>query len=190
MHFTCTGLNMWAPNTVSIHVISGNYHHIAFAFSVNKIYNLLVFSQHLIYVSQYFSSNYISIITKGLCQKKKIETGGGGWGWGHTFLKNAPIILDLSGRPYKFWRKQAFIPGNSAKLFDTPWKFQHQKPTPMEIPHIFFNTLGISTYFLIDPWNFHMLFLQYPWKFHVLNPIWIFSRTVQLLAIIEQRNLQ
>ena len=31
----------------------------------------------------------------------------------------------------------------------------------MEIPHEFFlNTSGNSTTFLIDPWNFHMHFLQ------------------------------
>ena len=34
-------------------------------------------------------------------------------------------------------------PGNSAKLFDTTWKLQGQKPRPMEIPHdkfpFFFN---------------------------------------------------
>ena len=41
----------------------------------------------------------------------------------------------------------------------------------MEIPHDFFLiTLGNSTSFLIDPWNFYMFFPQYPWKFHVLNP--------------------
>ena len=50
----------------------------------------------------------------------------------------------------------------------------------MEIPYEFFlNTHGNSTSFLIEHWNFHMLFLQYPWKFHVLTPlpplIWIFS---------------
>ena len=46
---------------------------------------------------------------------------------------------------------------------DTPWKFQGQKPRPMEIPHDFFlNTTGNSSSFFIDPWNFHMLFLQYP----------------------------
>ena len=38
---------------------------------------------------------------------------------------------------------QAFTPGNSAKLCDTLWKFQFQKPRPMEIPHDFFlNTPG------------------------------------------------
>ena len=55
-------------------------------------------------------------------------------------------------------------------MCDTPWKFQDQKPRPMEILHNFFlNTPGNSTSFLIDPLNFHMLFLQYPQIFHVLN---------------------
>ena len=45
-----------------------------------------------------------------------------------------------------------------------------QKPRPMEIPHDFFLDIPEnSTSFLIDPWNFHMLFLQYLWKIHVLN---------------------
>ena len=26
-----------------------------------------------------------------------------------------------------------------------------------------------TSFFLIDPWNSHMLFLQFPWKFHALN---------------------
>ena len=30
-------------------------------------------------------------------------------------------------------------------------------------------TPGNSTSPLIEPWNFHMLFLQYPWQFHSLN---------------------
>ena len=54
-----------------------------------------------------------------------------------------------------------------------PWKFQE----------LFLNTLGISTSFLIDPWNFHMLFLPYSWKLHLLkpspHPIWIFSGIAQ-----------
>ena len=44
-------------------------------------------------------------------------------------------------------------------MCDTPWKSQGQKPRPMEI-----------LLFLIDPWKFHMVFLQYCWKFHLLNP--------------------
>ena len=88
------------------------------------------------------------------------------------FLKPLLELLDLSFYPQKFRRKQAFTPGNSAKLCDNPRKFQDQKSRPIEIPHYFFlNTPGNSTSFLIDPWNFHVLFLKYPWKFHVLNPL-------------------
>ena len=42
----------------------------------------------------------------------------------------------------------------------------------MEIPRFFLIAPRNSTSFLIDPWNFHMLFLpylEYPWKFHVLS---------------------
>ena len=70
------------------------------------------------------------------------------------FWKASLEILDLSLYPKKFQRKKAFTPWNSAKLCDTPWKFQSQKPRPTEIPH----SPGISTsfHFLIDPWNFHV----------------------------------
>ena len=34
--------------------------------------------------------------------------------------------------------QQAFTPENSAKLHETPCKFQGKKPRPMEIPHEFF----------------------------------------------------
>ena len=39
-------------------------------------------------------------------------------------------FLDLPLYPKKFRRKQVFTLGNSAKLCDTPWKFQSQKPRP------------------------------------------------------------
>ena len=59
-------------------------------------------------------------------------------------------------------RKQAgnfhFTPaGNFPKLFDTPWKFQGQKPRDPwnEIPHRFFlNTLAFTDV----PWKFHFFF--------------------------------
>ena len=64
-------------------------------------------------------------------------------------------------------------PWNSAKLCDTPWKFQSQKPRPMEIPHEFFlDTPGNSTSLLIEPWNFHVLKPPPP-------PIQIFSGIAQ-----------
>ena len=75
-------------------------------------------------------------------------------------FQNLSGILDLSLYRWKFQRKQACTTGNSAKLCDTPLKFQGQKLRPMEIPHDFFlNYPGNSTSFLIDPWNFHMFFL-------------------------------
>ena len=43
----------------------------------------------------------------------------------------------------------------------------------MEIPStwmFFLSPPQNSTSFLIDPSNFHMLFLQYPWTFHFLHP--------------------
>ena len=87
------------------------------------------------------------------------------------FLTKNPRIFNLSLYFQKFHRKQAFTPENSTKLYNTSQKFQGQKMRPMEILHEFFsNTPGNSTSFLIDPWHFHMVFLQYPWKFHVLNP--------------------
>ena len=53
-----------------------------------------------------------------------------------------------------------FTIGYSTKLCGTPRKFQEKKPRLMEIPYDFFlMTDGNSTYFLIDPWNFNMLFL-------------------------------
>ena len=48
------------------------------------------------------------------------------------FRKPALKLLDLSLYPKKSQRKQAFTPGNSAKLCDTPRKFQVQKPRPLE----------------------------------------------------------
>ena len=72
-------------------------------------------------------------------------------------------FLGLSLCHYKFQGEQTFTPGNSAKLCDKNqdgWKFHE----------FFLNTPGNSTSFLLDPWNFLMLFLQYPWKFRVFNP--------------------
>ena len=89
-------------------------------------------------------------------------------------------ILDLSLYPKKFWRKKAYTPGNSANLFDTPWKFLSQKPRPIEIPHQFFlNTPGISTSFLIDPWNFHVFSSRPPEIPCSYPPVWIFSGIAQ-----------
>ena len=87
---------------------------------------------------------------------------------GHTFSKKTLKFLGLSFYPCKFQTKKSFILGSSAKWCYSLWKFQDQKPRPMEIPHVFLITPGNSN-FLINTWNFHMPFLLYLWKFHVLN---------------------
>ena len=110
----------------------------------------------------------------GLFQEKSEQRGGGV----RVYFSEPPPpppptpmeFLDLSLCPRKFQRKQAF----------TPWKFCRVVWHPLEISGSktkshgkytsFLYTPGNSTSFLIDPWNFHMLFLQYPWKFHVFNP--------------------
>ena len=45
-------------------------------------------------------------------------------------------------------KKQAFTPGNFAKLCYTPWKFQGQNQRSMEI----------ARFFLVHPWKFHFFF--------------------------------
>ena len=86
-------------------------------------------------------------------KKNKKKTGG----IKDILFFKSPLELLILLYPYKLRRKQAFIPGNSVKLFDTPWKFQGQKPRLM----IFSQTPpGNSTCFLIDHWNLDMLFLH------------------------------
>ena len=89
---------------------------------------------------------------------------------GHAFLKKKLEILGLSLYSWKFWRKKTSSPEILQNCYKLS-KFQaKQKPRPLEISHDFFLiTPENSTSFLIEPWNFYMLFLQYPWKFHVLN---------------------
>ena len=51
------------------------------------------------------------------------------------------------------------------KLCYTPWNIQGQKPRLSWLP------LEMPILFLIDLWNFHIIFFQYtPKKFQVLNP--------------------
>ena len=78
-----------------------------------------------------------------------------------------------------------FTPGNSRQIKAPPleiaqncvtsWKFQDQKPRPLEVPHNFF---------LVTPWKFLMLFLWCPNKFHILNPVLIFSGIAQCFHLI------
>ena len=103
-------------------------------------------------------------------KKKKKKTG-----WRVLriyFSENPPGIFRFVTT--KFWRKFSPLAGNSAKLCDTPWIFQHQKPRPIKIPHdLFLNTPGNSISLLIGAWgNLHiMLFIQYPWKFMPSTPL-------------------
>ena len=90
------------------------------------------------------------------------------------FWKKPLEFLDLLLYPKKFWRKQAFTPGNYAKVCDTPWKFRtYGNSTWVFLEH----PREFHLFFLIEPWNFlmllHMFFLQYPWKLHVLNHPWL-----------------
>ena len=85
------------------------------------------------------------------------------------FFENSPEIFRCHFITGGFKQKKSFILGSSAKWCYNFWKFLDQKPRSMEIPHnLFLITPGNST-FLINTWNFHILFLQYRWKFHVLN---------------------
>ena len=80
-----------------------------------------------------------------------------------TFWKPPVEFFDLSLYSKKVQRKQAFTPGNSAKLCDTPWKFQGPKPGPGHGNHTIFSCTPLEILlFLTDPWNFQMFFLQYP----------------------------
>ena len=76
----------------------------------------------------------------------------------YTFPKSPPVIFRFVTLPQKLQRKQAFILRNSAKLCDTTWKFQVQKPSPMEIPPCFIKY----------PWKFYFFFnwpLEFPYAF-------------------------
>ena len=80
-----------------------------------------------------------------------------------TFWKPPVEFFDLSLYSKKVQRKQTFTPGNSAKLCDTPWKFQGPKPGPGHGNHTIFSCTPLEILlFLTDPWNFQMFFLQYP----------------------------
>ena len=74
------------------------------------------------------------------------------------------LACHLSLYPKKFQRKQAFNLGNSST-----------KTSPWKLHNLLLYTPRNSTSFLIDPWNFHMFFLQYPSMSATPTPVWIFS---------------
>ena len=81
----------------------------------------------------------------GLFQKKNKQKGLRTY-----FFETLPGIVYLVYR-WKFRTNQSHTPGNCAKLHYIPWKFQDQKPRPLEIPHNFFLvTLGNSICYFFD----------------------------------------
>ena len=95
------------------------------------------------------------MISMGYFRKKYNQSGwwwqrwgGGGVGrsWDILFWKKQLESLDFS------LLKKAFAPGNSAKLCDTPWKFQVRNQNWWKF---YMNNPGNSSSFLIKPWNFH-----------------------------------
>ena len=92
-----------------------------------------------------------------------------------TFWKPPVEFFDLSLYSKKVQRKQAFTPGNSAKLCDTPWKFQGPKPGPGHGNHTIFSCTPLEI----------LLFFNWPLEFpNVLSsipmsstpvPVWIFG---------------
>ena len=88
------------------------------------------------------------------CSRKKNNRRGEGL--------TPPVIFHFFTLSLKFQTKQSSSPGNSTKLCQISWKFQGQKPRPLEIPHYFFLvTFANSTSFLINPWrNFTCYFFD------------------------------
>ena len=100
--------------------------------------------------------------------RKKMGEGG----TEEFFILTIPL-LEIPDKtklqPWKFQKNCGIA--RLCLTWQIPWKFQAQKPRPLEILHYFFLvTLGNSSLFLTNPWKFDMLFLWYPWKFHILPP--------------------
>ena len=127
-------------------------------------------------------TNSSQLFWNGLFQKKEPNREGGWW---HTFLKKPlelfwlfSVPLEISGKtklhPWKFSQKETLkssTPENLVKyVCYTPWKFQGQKPRPLEISHkSFLISLWYSTFFSIHSWKFCMLFIEYSRKFYHLH---------------------
>ena len=89
-----------------------------------------------------------------LAVPEKIQIGVGG-GLRMYFSENPHGILDLSLCAIP--EKTSFHPGDSG--VDTPWKFQGQKPKPMEIPYEF-SVKSPGNSILTDPWKFKQDLLE------------------------------
>ena len=96
--------------------------------------------------------------------------------WGYAFLIKPLEFLCLSLYPLKFQRKWSFTPQNSAELCYTSWKFQGQRPRPMEMPHnVFFITLRNCACFSLTPGISTCSFFSNPVNSTSSTPpVWIF----------------
>ena len=110
--------------------------------------------------------------------RKKTKQGGG---WGHTLLKNTPVIFCVFTLLLK-------IP-DKTKLH--PWKFHKIVLHPLAIPHDFFLvTPGNSTLFLINPQKFHMLFLDTLGNyFFNPQPLFFFSGIAQCSSSVNNTEI-
>ena len=109
-----------------------------------------------------FTEGYLvdSVIPEKKSKHGKLSRTGGHFWKNHGLCRLVTIPLKIVNS-----REKGFISKNSAKLSYTlslAWKFQQdQKQRPMEITRFFPDQLITpkkSTSFLIDPWNFLMLF--------------------------------
>ena len=117
----------------------------------------------------------------------------------HFITQRPPSVVAVSywafqsrgpGRPIEIWHYCIFAPPlpppycywwlimkkRGRKLYLSPNRNppgvgggEYESAIAPDIPHDFFLITSGNSTFLIDPWNFHILFFQYPWKFQVLN---------------------
>ena len=117
------------------------------------------------FLKKVYKDNTISLLNNsfplGYSRKKK-NVGGGRevedilfWNY-LSPLRNFRFVT----LPLEFPEKTSIYSWKFCKIVWHPfWKFQGQKPSPMEIPYeFFFNVPGNFTSLLIDPWNFYVFF--------------------------------
>ena len=95
-------------------------------------------------------------------------------------LSYSPQVLIKLSLAIRLFQKKSKQEGNSRQNEASPWKFHKIVLYPLEFPRPETKTFGNFTwFFLVYPWNIHILFFQYPWQLHVLSPlVWIFSEIV------------
>ena len=110
-----------------------------------------------------------------------------------TFWKSPVKFFNLSLYPKKVQRKQAFTPGNSAKLCDTPWKFQGPKPRPGHGNHTFFSCTPLEILLFFNwPLEFPNVLSSVPLEIPCLQPPALFGfsgslgqKPIHLLKIVS-----